>query len=238
MRFRCLKDALGLGRRKADALAEDINRRNQFFMRHGRDHVVADLIDIGVGTVLIFRRQGVSAEQGGDHTDLAALFQRFGGAQHFQLVAQRQTVAGFDFDRGDAAGHQGIEARQGAFDQVVFTGGTGGGDGRKNATAGVGDLFIGGAIEAQLKFVGAIAGEDEVGVTVNQSGRDQPSTKVNDLAGEVGVCASIDNAPILRSDHAVFDHGVSRLDQQSAIRPDGIALHGFSDSPNMSIHNA
>ncbi len=126
-----LENALGLGGREADAFAEDVNRRRQLFLCHGRNHDFANFGNIVVHpppTFLhkVFQRQGMGAEEVVTIRTGRWRSRAPGGAQHFQFVFERQAIAGLDLDRGHALGQQGIQAGQGGRDQVAFGGGAGG----------------------------------------------------------------------------------------------------------------
>ncbi|MCY1449114.1 hypothetical protein D9M71_658340 [compost metagenome] len=58
------KDAFDLSRGKRQVLTERIHRINQTFGGQGREHLVADVGNVIVGTVLVFRRQGVRGKAG------------------------------------------------------------------------------------------------------------------------------------------------------------------------------
>ena len=68
-----------------------------------------------------------------------------------------------------------VEARQGGCDELIFTRRTRRLHGREDSAAGPGDLFVGGPRKSQLEFVRAIAGVNEVRVTVDQA-RGDPAT--------------------------------------------------------------
>ena len=141
----------------------------------------ADLGDVVVGAAGEFRRQGVRAEKGGAHRDRAFASERARRAQLFALVLERQAVAGLDLDGGHAFGQQRVEARQRA---------------RRSARA---------SLAARVAFTvermppparamasyetpfrrcsnscGAIAGVDQVGVAVDEAGRDPAALAVDD----------------------------------------------------------
>ncbi len=58
----------------------------------------------------------------------------------------------------------------GGGEQLIFSGGAGESDGAQDASAGGGDLLVGGAGDALFEFSGAVAGEDEMGVGVDEAG--------------------------------------------------------------------
>ncbi len=58
----------------------------------------------------------------------------------------------------------------GSGEQLIFRGGAGESDGAQDASAGSGDLLVGGAGDALFELGGAVAGEDEVRVGVDEAG--------------------------------------------------------------------
>jgi hypothetical protein len=80
-----LEHPAGLGGRKTDALAEGVDGVGQAFGGDGRDHPVANEVDIAVRIAGEFRRQGVGAQEGGGDRHVPLVAQGAGGAQLFAL---------------------------------------------------------------------------------------------------------------------------------------------------------
>src|SRR5271166_4328134 len=99
----------------------------------------------------------------------------------------RRKSAGFDFDRPDALGEQGVQPPQRRSDELVFARRAGRAHGRKDSSALTGDLFIRGAREPELEFARPVAAVDEVGVAIDERRRD-PSTFAVDRARAVAPC--------------------------------------------------
>ncbi len=57
-------------------------------------------------------------------------------------------------------------------EEIVFAGGASEADCAQNAAAGCGDFLIRGSGDALFEFVGAVSGEDEMGVRVDEAGGD------------------------------------------------------------------
>ncbi len=178
------------------------------------------------------------AEEGGGDGDGAPRAQSAGGAQLAGFGVRFQAVAGLDLDGGDAFGEQGVEARQGLRDQLVLGCGAGRLHGGEDAAAGTRDLLVGGAAEAQLELVRAVAAVDEVGVAVDQAGRDPAAFEIDALGGFkrglLGLRTDPGNAAILGGDGTAFDaadaaaRGIERGDAR--IRPETVNFHGASSS--------
>ena len=166
-------DLLGLGQREADVLAEDIHRIRQTGLGSRRNDLLADGLDPGVGIIAIFGRHRMGRQQGGLDPDRQRLPQPAGNPQHLELIRQREAVAGLDLHRGDPFPDQRLDPGSRQREQLLLAGGTGGPYRAENATALAGDLGIGHPFLAQLKLFGPAAGEDEMGVTVDEAGRHQ-----------------------------------------------------------------
>jgi hypothetical protein len=78
--------------------AERIHRIHQAFGGQGRQHLVADVLDVVVGPARVLRRQGMGRQAGGCAPSVAARRQAPGHAQHLALVGQVQAVAGLDLE--------------------------------------------------------------------------------------------------------------------------------------------
>ncbi|MNT65882.1 N-formimino-L-glutamate deiminase [compost metagenome] len=63
------KYALNLSRGKRQVFAECVHGVHQPFGGQGREHFSADVIDVIVGAIGIFRRQGMSRQTGAAHAD-------------------------------------------------------------------------------------------------------------------------------------------------------------------------
>ncbi len=99
-------------------------------------------------------------------------------AQHTSLRGQFQPVSGFDFQRGHAIGQQRARARQRLREQFIFARVTRGAHGRDNAAASTRDLFVAGAIEAQIEFLRTVAAKNQMRVAIDQPRRNQRAIEV------------------------------------------------------------
>ena len=84
-------------------------------------------------------------------------------------VGERQPVARFHLDRGDAFGDQRVESRQRLAQQLLLARRARRADRGEDAAAGARDLLVARAGEPQFEFARAIAGVDEMGVAVDQA---------------------------------------------------------------------
>ena len=209
-----LEHPSSLVRREADALAEGVDRVGQPFRRHRRDHPLAHQRDIAVRVVGEFRRQAVRPEEGRADRHRPHLAERPRDPQLLQLALEIEAVAGLDLHRGHALGDQGVEAGQGGCDQLRLAGGACGAHGRDDAAAGPRDLLVARPCQPQLELAGAVAGEDQVGVAIDQPGRDPAPLAVDGLARRerrrLGAWAGIEDAPVPRRHYAVFDNPKAR----------------------------
>ena len=90
-----------------------------------------------------------------------------------------EAVAGLDLDRAHAFGEQRVEARQRSGESVVLVGRAHGAHRRDDAAAGAGDILVAGSAETHLELARAVAGEDEVGVAVDEGGEDPAAAAVD-----------------------------------------------------------
>ena len=129
--------------------------------RAGLEHGADDEGDVGVGVVRELGGHDVGAEVGGLVGDLAR------EAERALLVRRREPVAGLGLEGRDAAATQlAGEARESAPELVV-----GGGTGAVHRAAdAAGRVRL--ARHAGRELVGAVAGEDQVGVAVDEPGQD------------------------------------------------------------------
>lgn len=221
---------LGLRSTEGDVLAEHVHRFGQPGGGNGRNHDVADLVDVLL--CLAARRDRMRAEEGRHGLDRALAAQLARDLQLFGLVGQGQPVPGFDLQRGDAFGQHGVQAGQAGGEQVGFAGGAGGAHGGDDAAAGTGDVGIAHALQALLELTGAVAGIDQVGVAVDQAGADPAPATVDALGrlqmiGRAGR-ADMHDAPIGRGDDAILDHAqAGAIDgDQVGVVPEGVTVHG------------
>ncbi len=126
----------------------------------------------------------MGAEEAGGDGDGADVAEAAGDAQHLELACRVEPVAGFDLDRGDALAQESIEAGQRGGEESVVIGGARRRHGRDDAAALAGDLGIARAFEAEFELAGARAGEDEMGVAVDEAGRHPALAAIVDGGGE------------------------------------------------------
>ncbi len=215
-RLGMLEDARHFLDREGDALAEPVDRVDQPFgmalVHAGDDHFV----DIAGAVVLEFRRQSVGGEPGGDDMHRARLADAARDPQHLQFGGDVEPVAGLDLQRGDAFGKQRIDARQRQRQKLFLARLAGVANRRQDAAAGPRDLLVAGAFKAHLEFAGAVAAIDDVGVAVDQAGRDHAPIKVAGRriapgGGQIGVGADPGNGAAVDDDRGALDEAATRL---------------------------
>ncbi len=228
---------------EADALAEGIHGIEQALRMQPRQPVRAHRIDIGGALLGEFGRHGVQRQQRTAHFDTKLRTQAPRHAQHACLAVERQRVAGFDLDSGDAFTQQCAGARQGGSEQGLFAGGAGGAHRGHDAAAGARDGLIADTFQALLELAGAVAGENQMRVRVDQARSDQGVARVECLPAQIversrqlrarpqpqdapvapGQCAVLDQAMALGSGQC----GQACVQQQAAVWRRGVgAVHG------------
>ena len=210
-RPRRIEDAGDLLRRKRDALAEPVDGVDQAFRGERRQHIAGNAGDVAVRVARGFRRQGVGAEEGCPHGDVARRTEPARDAQRLSLVGEVEPVARLDLDRRHAFGDQRVEARQRLGEQRVFVRSAQRPDRRDNAAAGARHLLVCGAVEAHLELVGPVSGMNEMGMAVDQARRDPAATAVDRLGarGErlrnVGLRSGVDDTSGLDGNRTALD---------------------------------
>ena len=127
------------------------------------------------------------AQEGAHHPHGHALRGAADDAQVAQLLVQRQPVARLALDRRRPAGERGSEA---GLDQALEGGVVGGA--RLAHGAQDSALGIGRALEARGCLVRSVAGEDGMGVAVDQAGRDERGSELDPIVIGWGVARMAD----------------------------------------------
>ena len=128
----------------------------------------------------------MSTHEGGDDGRGSGLFQLPDDLQHLDLVRDVQPVTALGLHGGRAEREHAVERSTGGGLQVRLVGGPGGRHGGVDATAAGRDLLIRLPLNAQGELVRAAAGEDEVGVRVNQAWHHGFSGRIDQLAERQG----------------------------------------------------
>ena len=136
------------------------------------------------------------------------------GAQHAQLCLLLQPVAGFHLDRRQPLGDHRIQPGQRLRDQIVLACRARGADGGQDAAPCPRDLFVACALKAHLEFPRAVAAKDDVAVTVDRRGRDQPPAQIaarglRMIAGQVALGPDPEDAPALQHDRTRLDQPIA-----------------------------
>jgi hypothetical protein len=170
------------------------------------------------------------AEEGRDHVDGALAAEPARSTELPGLGPGIEAIAGLDLDGGDALGEQRVEPGEALCDERVLARGARRLHGGDDPAAGTRDLRVGGAGKAQLEFVRAVAGVDEVRVAIDQAGRDPASLEPHALrrvpAGrQVAHGADERDPAVFRRDRAALDHAGARHGGEARVEPDGIEVH-------------
>ncbi len=148
------------------------------------------------------------AQEAGLAGDRAQLADLAGGAQHAQLRFPVEAIAGLDLDGGDTLSNQGIDTRQGSFQQLLFTGCARRLDRGNDAATGPGHFFVRCTLKTHFEFTCPVAAENNMGMTVDQARGHQPSADIIRAERRIvrrQVCGLADPG-----DPATFDHPAHR----------------------------
>ncbi len=209
------EDGPHLVRAESERLAESVHHVDEPRLGGSRDHGFGHQSDIAGPVVGIFRRQRVRAQERAHHLDRAFAAELAGDAEHPELGFEVQAIAGLDLDGGDAFGDQAVEPLQRRTEKRRLAGCARGAHGGKDAATGRGDVFVAGPRHALLELIRAIAGEDQMGVAVDQARRHQPALQLDDLGRvhvgrQVGQGTGEGDAAARGADGAVGDQPQSR----------------------------
>src|SRR5690349_14370784 len=161
-----------------------------------------------------------------------------GNAQHLALVFAVESVAGFHFDCGDSLSSEAVDARLGILQQLFFACLASLRHGRPDAPASAGDLLVACALQAKLELLRAIAGEDQMRMTIDQARRQPTAGQIvpaprKAIGSPRQVLAQPDPCDPARlgRNGAVFDGAIRRPagahGGEPAVNPK-IVPHGFS----------
>jgi hypothetical protein len=112
--------------------------------------------------------------------DIALFSEPACDGERFVLCGKVEPIAGFDFDRADALGDKGVQSPQRRPDELVLACPAGRSDSGKNSTAFASDPFICSAGKPELELMRPIAAVNEVGVAINQGGRNPATFAIDD----------------------------------------------------------
>ena len=168
--------------------------------------------------------------------DIALFSEPACDGERFALCGKVESIAGFDFDRADALGDKGVQSPQRRPDELVFACRAGRSDSGKNSTAFASDLFICSTGKPELEFVRPIAAVNEVGVAINQGGRNPATFAIDEpLSGARGgrkllFSAGENNASFTRADGAGFDDPKPGADwrerRKTGVEPNRVEMVG------------
>jgi len=220
--------------READTLAKYIHRVRQSLRGDGRDHLGTDAPHVLVAASCELGRHRVSAEERRFQREGAQARELVRGTQLFALVFEREPISRFDLNGGHTLGEQGIEARERCSNQLGLLGRPGRSHRRENAAARARDCLVGGTGKALRMFLGAVAGVNEVGVAVDEAGRDETSFEIGLLVSapvtwQLGIRPDEHDASLSRRDRPALDQTeprpTRRQGRDSRSTPEPIASH-------------
>ena len=160
--------------------------------------------------ILKFFWDGVRAQKGREELQGTFVVQLQKHIKLLQLTFKFQPVTAFGFRAGGAHGKNSARVPAGLREQVIKTCSTGGIDGGLNAPAGGHDLHVAFPLEAHLKFRGAIARPNQVGVRVHKTGHEHAAANIQtvfiwETRQQVGCCAGFLNEGIAHQDGTIRD---------------------------------
>src|ERR1700722_7321497 len=162
-------------------LAEHIAEAGEFLPGYDREHLFDDQINIGIRATNKFLWNLVRAEKGRHTAQRSGLSCLLHYAQDLSLRIQAQAVSGFSLDRGRTAAQKPGRMLLCCGEQIVLFSRACPADSGKDASSLPGYFLICNAGAAQLEFIRAIAGEDQMSMCIHKTGRDHAPPGVDDL---------------------------------------------------------
>ena len=106
---------------------------------------------------------------------------------------------------------QGVEPRQRPGNKFGLAGCPRRCDRRDNAAARPRDLFVACPLQPQFELMRAVSAENQMGMTIHQSGRDPPPAAIDPFGRigarwKVGTAACEGDAAVARGDQAILEH--------------------------------
>ncbi len=180
-----------------------------------------------------FGRQRMRAEKRRAHGDGAKLAKPARDGERLAFRPEFEPIAGFDLDCRDALGDERVEPFEGARGELFLARRPGGAHGRENAAAGARNLLIGRAFEAHLELAGAVSPIDEMGMAIDEAGRDPAALTIHNASGaranrerQLRLGARKNDSALPRRERALFDHAearrVRRKGRETGVQPDRI----------------
>src|SRR5262249_9647445 len=143
-----------------------------------RDHRLADEVDVLALSSGKLPGQRVRSEEAGSDVDRQLAAELARDAQHLAFGLELEPVARLHFNGGDAFGKEAREARACAGEERRLARLARRGHRGDDAAALPGDVAVGDALQPLLELAPALAGEDQMGVAVDESGRHPAATAI------------------------------------------------------------
>jgi hypothetical protein len=162
-------------------LAEDVTENGDALVGDGRQLLADDLVDVLVGRPFV--GNGVGAHERRHDIDRVSLVGAAEDLQQPEFGLRVEPVAGFHLDGRRPRREHRIQAPEQQLEQPLVARLPDGPDRPEDAAAGVEYLLVAPPAELGRELVGAVAGEDRVGVAVDEPREDGPSRGVDRAGG-------------------------------------------------------
>ena len=149
------------------------------FVRHARNHLVDDQVDIVLLVAAVLHGDAVGAEEVGLDGQGRVLLEAADDAQELQLALGGEAVAALDFDGAGAEAHGLFEAALGHVVEFLLRGRRRGFGRIEDTPSPLRDLLVAEAANLVDELMLARVGIDEVGVRVAEGREDEPSRGVH-----------------------------------------------------------
>src|SRR5580704_1325423 len=159
----------------------------------------------------------MGAEKRGDNFQRLIAVQFALEGEDPQFAGDVQTVAAFGLDGGGAIGSEFFKEGESALFQGIVGRGAKFFYGVENASAFAGNLFVAGALDFELIFFGAAGSVNEVGMRVDEAGKDNAAANI-DFFGLCGVFVGFNLFARTNCDYAVVANQEGALFYDAEIR--------------------
>ena len=190
-------------RAETDILAKAVDRIDQALGRRFPERRQAHFIEIGVGADIFWK--SVRAEECRADADRAMVLNVARDAQHAKLGIAVEAIARLDLDRRHAFGDQAIDTFERAGEKLLRRRRARRRDGRKYPAARAHDRLVRCALLAQFELARARSCVDQVGMTIDQPGRDEAAAerlapRIGEPGGNADGIADKRDSPIVDAD--------------------------------------
>ena len=176
------KNLVSLARREETVLAENIDEISKMLLGHGRNHLLADMVDILLLTPCKRAPDGMSPQERGTDDGRRCFTDPADYTQNLQFVFRGKPVTAFDFDCPGALGNHFIDPGHRLAVQLFLGTAVQQVGGVQNSSAVRCYFRVRKSFDLVQKFLFASAGKHDMSMRVTECRQDHTAFCVNDFA--------------------------------------------------------